>query len=125
MNRPNRTTNGRTIFFLQADVGIRAGHVTGVQTCALPISAVVDDGNPFTTKCDAAAGVTAIELCDPLIEPSDAVIDQVPTVSSVTENWWTPLSADTPVVNVCADPGTTAWGSVLVIDKIGRASCRE
>src|SRR5690625_7266431 len=28
----------RSIFFLQAEDGIRAGHVTGVQTCALPIS---------------------------------------------------------------------------------------
>src|SRR5690625_5478437 len=25
------------VFFFQAEVGIRAGHVTGVQTCALPI----------------------------------------------------------------------------------------
>src|SRR6266508_5603416 len=28
------------LFFFQADDGIRAGHVTGVQTCALPISTV-------------------------------------------------------------------------------------
>src|SRR5690625_7557806 len=28
------------IFFFQAEDGIRDGHVTGVQTCALPISAV-------------------------------------------------------------------------------------
>src|SRR5690625_6461493 len=28
-------------FFFQAEDGIRAGHVTGVQTCALPISAEV------------------------------------------------------------------------------------
>src|SRR5690625_6960662 len=28
-----------SIFFFQAEDGIRAGHVTGVQTCALPISA--------------------------------------------------------------------------------------
>src|SRR5215510_4690124 len=27
-----------TFFFFQADDGIRDGHVTGVQTCALPIS---------------------------------------------------------------------------------------
>src|SRR5690625_7647184 len=27
------------LFFFQAEDGIRAGHVTGVQTCALPISA--------------------------------------------------------------------------------------
>src|SRR5690625_5293939 len=30
-------------FFFQAEDGIRDGHVTGVQTCALPISLVVDD----------------------------------------------------------------------------------
>src|SRR5690625_5308026 len=29
------------VFFLQAEDGIRVGHVTGVQTCALPISGVV------------------------------------------------------------------------------------
>src|SRR5207253_6945082 len=29
----------RTCFFFQAEDGIRDGHVTGVQTCALPISA--------------------------------------------------------------------------------------
>src|SRR5690625_5370979 len=29
------------VFFFQAEVGIRGGHVTGVQTCALPISPAV------------------------------------------------------------------------------------
>src|SRR5207253_8558159 len=31
---------GFEFFFFQAEDGIRDGHVTGVQTCALPISAV-------------------------------------------------------------------------------------
>src|SRR5439155_15239071 len=30
----------RLFFFFQAEDGIRDGHVTGVQTCALPISSV-------------------------------------------------------------------------------------
>src|SRR5439155_6806996 len=30
-------TSGRLGFFFQAEDGIRRGHVTGVQTCALPI----------------------------------------------------------------------------------------
>src|SRR5207253_7394377 len=30
------------IFFFQAEDGIRDGHVTGVQTCALPISEAVE-----------------------------------------------------------------------------------
>src|SRR5690625_5833632 len=32
------TQNVRIFFFFQAEDGIRDGHVTGVQTCALPIS---------------------------------------------------------------------------------------
>src|SRR5439155_9120323 len=32
------------VFFFQAEDGIRDGHVTGVQTCALPISAVATHG---------------------------------------------------------------------------------
>src|SRR5690625_7860672 len=41
-------------FFFQAEDGIRDGHVTGVQTCALPICAV-QLGSAFavTRECDA------------------------------------------------------------------------
>src|SRR5690606_39355245 len=34
------------IFFFQAEDGIRDFHVTGVQTCALPISAQTEGGRP-------------------------------------------------------------------------------
>src|SRR5437868_11712026 len=33
----------RDLFFRQAEDGIRDGHVTGIQTCALPISITLDD----------------------------------------------------------------------------------
>src|SRR5690625_7918200 len=33
-------------FFFQAEDGIRDGHVTGVQTCALPICAAADAAGP-------------------------------------------------------------------------------
>src|SRR5690625_7293893 len=33
-------------FFFQAEDGIRDGHVTGVQTCALPIFWILDRPNP-------------------------------------------------------------------------------
>src|SRR5579883_2831443 len=38
------------VFFFQAEVGIRDFHVTGVQTCALPISrrAAIVAGGPYT-----------------------------------------------------------------------------
>src|SRR5207253_6124710 len=36
------------IFFFQAEDGIRDGHVTGVQTCALPISALLPGGDSLT-----------------------------------------------------------------------------
>src|SRR5690625_1779937 len=37
------TRNQHTIFMLQAEDGIRHGHVTGVQTCALPICLALDE----------------------------------------------------------------------------------
>src|SRR5215510_10852840 len=42
-------------FFFQAEDGIRDGHVTGVQTCALPISACAD---PHKTQKRQAADTT-------------------------------------------------------------------
>src|SRR5439155_14250580 len=36
----------RVFFFFQAEDGIRDGHVTGVQTCALPISSTVVTRRP-------------------------------------------------------------------------------
>src|SRR5690606_40377760 len=40
-------------FFFQAEDGIRDFHVTGVQTCALPISAPVGLISPIGPMCDA------------------------------------------------------------------------
>src|SRR5207253_4007928 len=34
------------VFFFQAEDGIRDGHVTGVQTCALPIYQLAQSGGP-------------------------------------------------------------------------------
>src|SRR5690606_41062492 len=41
------------IFFFQAEDGIRDFHVTGVQTCALPISKLVDQIKVFSNGQDA------------------------------------------------------------------------
>src|SRR5207253_3609700 len=38
----------RSYFFFQAEDGIRDGHVTGVQTCALPILTIIG-GNGFNS----------------------------------------------------------------------------
>src|SRR5690625_1258837 len=40
------------LFFFQAEDGIRDGHVTGVQTCALPILSEVLDRQLPTQVCD-------------------------------------------------------------------------
>src|SRR5439155_19195966 len=37
-------------FFFQAEDGIRDGHVTGVQTCALPILLESDGNGPFSCQ---------------------------------------------------------------------------
>src|SRR5690606_18110326 len=47
-----------TVFFSQAEDGIRGIHVTGVQTCALPISRVVAAGRSAFILAYPLAGVT-------------------------------------------------------------------
>src|SRR5690625_5508857 len=47
-------------FFFQAEDGIRAGHVTGVQTCALPISAAVEESYRWSTDRGLAIVKTSI-----------------------------------------------------------------
>src|SRR5690625_1552553 len=47
-------------FFFQAEDGIRAGHVTGVQTCALPIS--LDDRTAGMLPTQLAQGLLVTHL---------------------------------------------------------------
>src|SRR5690606_40872362 len=50
-------------FFFQAEAGIRDFHVTGVQTCALPISSrllVVSNGGPASLEGVAAGEVLGL-----------------------------------------------------------------
>src|SRR5690606_39802500 len=66
-----------TVFFFQAEDGIRDFHVTGVQTCALPIcsskprivtSSISADGNVISnnTPCGSVSSVSvcAVELAN-------------------------------------------------------------
>src|SRR5690606_41203460 len=87
------------LFFFQAEDGIRDFHVTGVQTCALPISggaAPPRRRRGLRRRPDARA----------LIEPVRAV------ARHPTECW----GGD------CHRSGTR---TAMVVGEIGRASCRE
>src|SRR5690625_3497797 len=55
------------IIFFQAEDGIRDGHVTGVQTCALPISHVADSSipAPVLPRCPTPISATAQFLPPP------------------------------------------------------------
>src|SRR5207253_7552187 len=58
-------------FFFQAEDGIRHGHVTGVQTCALPIlpnNALCADGDPRSV--DTCSTATATHVCTHTCPPS-------------------------------------------------------
>src|SRR5207253_5494350 len=44
------------VFFFQAEDGIRDGHVTGVQTCALPIYARSRKGGRTSAGCSGSLG---------------------------------------------------------------------
>src|SRR5439155_15555702 len=72
-------------FFFQAEDGIRDGHVTGVQTCALPIYALgeedaraqICDGNPDAHRSlagDARDGHQAAHALSDLIDAGPVAI---------------------------------------------------
>src|SRR2546421_8122346 len=94
---PTSTTLSPLCFFFQAEDGIRDLIVTGVQTCALPISVVLG----------AATQLTAT--------PKDAV-GNVLTGRAVT---W--ASSNAAIATVSA----TGLVTGVAAGEIGRASCRE
>src|SRR5205085_5651948 len=91
-------------FFFQAEDGIRDLTVTGVQTCALPISAFPE---------------TLLSIINPSFRP-------VPSVKSALNNWVVVQFArpkNNPAVWAMGSP--ISKSSILSPLKIGRASCRE
>src|SRR5207253_5379306 len=87
-------------FFFQAEDGIRDGHVTGVQTCALPIS----------DERARRRGATW-----------DLLASSVPTATATAGSFiWTVTGPPTAGALI-----RVTGNNVPVGDKIGRASCRE
>src|SRR5207253_4266672 len=89
---------GFLAFFFQAEDGIRDGHVTGVQTCALPIWRQRSPSPASSGPPSAAARPVSLPLaCSPLTSP--------------------------PLMALFPSPSTSACPACLA--KIGRASCRQ
>src|SRR5207253_6562371 len=92
-------------FFFQAEDGIRDGHVTGVQTCALPISVAI-----------SGVCLTAVEIAAGRIG-----FDVVP--ESLARTSLADLAAGDRVnVEPALRAGEPLGGHYV---QIGRASCRE
>src|SRR5207253_6288603 len=92
-------------FFFQAEDGIRDGHVTGVQTCALPISLHGTANISVGTVAADSATISGI------IDGGGSLVKQAPgtLVLSNASNSYN---------------GTTTVSAGTLIE-IGRASCRE
>src|SRR5256884_6078546 len=58
LNFIRRQESGSVVFFFQAEDGIRDVAVTGVQTCALPISTPVFDRIPNGDSCDVGGAAS-------------------------------------------------------------------
>src|SRR5256885_9931338 len=87
------------VFFFQAEDGIRDYKVTGVQTCALPISWVIHD---------SAA-----------VQPIICAVDTL--IAGPSSTWHRAGSAGSPGTRAAAAGELSAGGA----QQIGRASCRE
>src|SRR5207245_8181257 len=91
-------------FFFQAEDGIRDATVTGVQTCALPISSSFGSRRSGAGACDARRGRKAGRQRLENLKPADRV-RAVDSKSHAGRTGHTPLCAPAP-------------------RQIGRASCR-
>src|SRR2546425_12783564 len=102
-------------FFFQAEDGIRDKLVTGVQTCALPISLVTTKADGIRSQCRKSGssapfntlGACLINTIPPLIDSSHSLLLPFPAASTTQPPTATPAPAAS---------GTR---------QIGRASCRE
>src|SRR5205807_2697878 len=88
------------VFFFQAEDGIRDYKVTGVQTCALPISSPTWPGRPASPRCSTRPAHPRSTCC-PRSPPGPGAASTAPSAPSAT----------TRPTRTCT--------------KIGRASCRE
>src|SRR5690606_39961157 len=91
------------IFFFQAEDGIRDFHVTGVQTCALPIS---------HWRSRARVSTSAPTTC-----PGTQPLHSAATTSTRRVAW-----SPTSTTRSSGSGSRTLWPGRT---KIGRASCRE
>src|SRR5690625_7977143 len=108
------------IFFFQAEDGIRDGHVTGVQTCALPISRIISE-----------AGMT---LQSPRWLNADELAVHARGYS--TRAGFYRVDAESGRIQLIAHEGLSGEGAFHLdsskgqiifsrYDEIGRAACRE
>src|SRR6266513_3436188 len=75
-------------FFLQAEDGIRARNVTGVQTCALPISSLRD---PALRYADVRVTVTSeqhVRVRNGEVDTLAATVDRAAGVRVLVGNGW-------------------------------------
>src|SRR5690606_41013470 len=90
------------IFFFQAEDGIRAFHVTGVQTCALPICDCSTSGSRATRACSR-----------------DGAVLKGPKLA----HWL--ISGLAGTIGAAMLPGADLLSVTSCRVEIGRASCRE
>src|SRR3989449_9764003 len=102
-------------FFFQAEDGIRGVAVTGVQTCALPISYVWKTGGRRPTTLRPGCGRTMV---DSLRTGGGSVVFSLLEFRRKTRSQgWLRVGLTSLVIH------TTMIGGVVY--EIGRASCRE
>src|SRR5690606_39484984 len=93
-------------FFFQAEDGIRDFHVTGVQTCALPISDLANGSIALPIWC--AASPTRTAACAPARSNSSASAPRFLPRTSRPEPAWKPRSEERRVGKEGRSRGSSA-----------------
>src|SRR5258708_36100089 len=119
------------LLFFQAEDGIRDELVTGVQTCALPISIVSSGFCEIVVVASSDCAlvwlvVTVAMFCNVVpasisawVTKCVALYTQVSPTSSV------PTSVASPLAGVDGTVSPNPFSLSVIVTQIGRASCRE
>src|SRR5699024_11810278 len=95
-------------FFFQAEDGIRDRNVTGVQTCALPISLVIGGIERITSRGpEAPTAAPSTEEATPSAAPTTSSPERRP--GTVTDSAGREVEDGT---GGCDDPATIGWQTV-------------
>src|SRR5690606_6949262 len=103
--------------FFQAEDGIRDFHVTGVQTCALPVSVAEEPSSEMPSTCRPWSPCATTQTSSGSMKSSGRPESH--------QSWPSPPSCESSSSSQTPSSETSAAGSIISLDQHGYSSRRD